>query len=331
MKGQEFHRVNEADLKRMCISAGLPFPEEEIDRLIKTCPKDEEGKVAFEDFIVHLEKSPMDLMSRGAAADNIDNETNEMLGVYKRENEELKSTISILMNKLDSVAPSVPSQDDRNTDLRPPQVPPITQAQAPQRAQGNRSISNVFPEIPSKDVLPQIQMDMFGQAHQEPKVYGRRKFKEVNPPTEDIFGNKINCDSALTQQPKPSAPETRPPPQIDDYLMENIRACMDRNNKRALADVTSTIERWNGGSTMTRRMLTKIIKHSGLRLPNETVRILFDKLDVFQDGTVDLADFFGVFNAAENSKRQYCGEDPGQISRTRRAEMQNRAAPWATF
>lgn len=188
---------------------------------------------------------------------------------------------------------------------------------------------------PVKEDLSQIQTDtdMFGQAIQEPKVYGRRKFKEPNPPTEDIFGNKIQTDyttPAAGVQPQSCTRQQRPAPQIDHSLMNNIRACMDRNNKRALADISSTIARWDGGSTMTRRMLTKILKHSGLHLPNETVRILFDRLDVFSDGTVDLPDFFRVFKDAENSMPHF-GEDPGQISRTRRAEMQNRAAPWATF
>ena len=164
-----------------------------------------------------------------------------------------------------------------------------------------------------------------------PQVQGRRKFKVADPPTEDIFGNKISSEAIAASTATQEQPRSqRPRPQIDASLLDNIRACMDRNNKRALADVTNTIERWNGGKTMTRRMLTKIVNHAGLRLPNETIRILFDRLDVNSDGTVILSDFFHVFKNAESSVRQFAG-DPGLISRTRRAEMQNRAAPWATM
>lgn len=389
MVNGEFHRVTCHDLKRMCISAGLPFPEEEIDALIESCPKDDDQKMSFEDFIVHLEKSQMALI------EGKDSRTEEqphhvkdedhafvpasstppppqpeeeddykfvpassapfqdppaavapweggiseqaIIEHYQRENEELKSTIKTLNERLEpGTGTSSNSREPVSTHFKPvlPQIqsnekehpseaPPVVPA-------ASRHTSNVLPENPPKEVLPKIQTDMFGQAHQEPKVYGRRKYKEVNAPIEDIFGNTVQCEPASAVASQPVSAVQRPQPQIDHSLLENIRACMDRNNKRALDDVTSTIDRWNGGAMMTRRMLQKILKHSGLRLPNETVRILFDRLDVFTDGTVELDQFFNVFKDAENSVPQL-GADPGQVSRNRRAEMQNRAAPWATM
>lgn len=349
----------------MCVSAGLPFPEEEIDRLIQTCPKDEEDKVSFEDFIVHLEKSQMELIngpeepSRAAPKEEARNEDPfeknmnnnpwqqapaefnalPVLDPIKlqQENDKLKSTIRELQDQLNdstdgqTISNSLP---EPSSNIKPvlPQITPAADSLVAHRVtrsnNPNKGISNVFPD---NEGHPQI--DMFGQARQEPKVFGRRKYKVVDPPTEDIFGNKIKIQIEKIAPPPPPqqvANCERPKPEIGCDILENIRACMDRNNKRALKDVTSTIERWNGGCIMTRRMLTKIIKHSGLRLPNETVRILFDKLDVYADGSVVLNDFFKVFKDAENSVPRG-GNDPGQISRNRRAEMQNRAAPWATM
>lgn len=354
MSGAEFQRVSTDDLKRMCLSAGLPFPEDEIDRLILTCPKDEDEKVAFEDFIVHLEKSQMELINNSAAANDVDpfeqynqkgqsptpladqyNEAQEEISNVPveddmarilRENEELKKALRHIQvsqksepwNKSSEVEPTVPELKIGREVKEV--LPSIT---------SKRAISNVFPEVDSGTG------DMFGQANHIPKVAGRRKFKVEDPPTEDIFGNKINHNSgSRTQTQAPVADsgwqEKRPDVAIESTLLDNIRACMDRNNKRALDDVTHTVGRWNGGKTMTRRMLMKIVNHAGLRMPNETLRLLFDKLDVLNDGTVVLNDFFQIFKDAETSVR-VVEEGPGQISRERRAEMARRAAPWATF
>lgn len=356
MSGAEFQRVSAEDLKRMCISAGLPFPEDEIDRLIVTCPKDEDEKVAFEDFIVHLEKSQMELINKTAAANDVDpfeqynqnslqdipiedgvqaddkapeeqevsNGPVDDIECLLRENEDLKYALKAMQAKQAS-APGNESSEIQPTvpDLKIGRevnnvLPSINQ---------KRAISNVFPEVDT------ATGDMFGQANHIPKVAGRRKFKVVDPPTEDIFGNKINHNTGSrtqAQAPVAKPEEARPRVQIESTLLDNIRACMDRNNKRALDDVTHTVGRWNGGEKMTRRMLMKIVNHAGLRMPNETLRILFDKLDVLNDGTLDLGDFFQVFKDAENSVR-IVDEGPGQISRERRAEMARRAAPWATF
>lgn len=349
----DFQRVTTNDLKRMCISAGLPFPEDEIDRLIVTCPKDDNGKVSFEDFIMHLERSQVEAISgndqtvqrsqieaqivQEATVDNTPLSGPDAVKLQE-ENVHLKCTISELEQQLKqcnaptnrggpskknlcSIERFVPEKDIV------PEIPTQTKTEAAEvvnrvtRSNNlSKNISKVFPD--PKDALPPIQVHA-----------GRKKFKVSNPPTEDIFGNKIESDNKGPEVPvwtTMAEDASRPAPIIDRALLENVRACMDRNNKRALKDVTTTINRWNGGSVMTKRMLTKIIKHSGLRLPNETVRLLFDKLDVHTDGTVALRDFFQVFADAENAQPRV-GHDPGQISRDRRAEMQRRAAPWATF
>lgn len=358
MSGAEFQRVSTEDLKRMCLSAGLPFPEDEIDRLILTCPKDEDEKVAFEDFIVHLEKSQMELINGVATANDVDpfeqynqsgksptqdaDEVNQAPAAADqadewqqaltepesemerilRENEKLKNEIRSMMKGNQASVPVSQSSEEEP----PMRVGREVNSVLPSIKQ-KRAISNVFPEVDT------ATGDMFGQANHIPKVAGRRKFKVVDPPTEDIFGNKINHNTGNTAraQPPPAEPDLdRPKVEIESTLLDNIRACMDRNNKRALDDVTHTVGRWNGGKTMTRRMLMKIVNHAGLRMPNETLRILFEKLDVRNDGTVDLGDFFQVFKDAETSVR-IVDEGPGQISRERRAEMARRAAPWATF